>query len=157
MLVWSFLVCFVPTAPTSPCSLPGGHSQHLLDKHFDTLYLHLDLQIRADLYQHGLLADDQFKQIASLAEDTSDVFSAVSLPNNKRSALRVLIDALKYVGDRGVMGLIAVLRSDVESSCNRSSNHKIVLDQLQRDSDYILIKENWLRSLTVLDQDSYVM
>lgn len=109
------------------------------------------------MYQHGLLADDQFKQIASLAEDTSDVFSAVSLPNNKRSALRVLIDALKYVGDRGVMGLIAVLRSDVESSCNRSSNHKIVLDQLQRDSDYILIKENWLRSLTVLDQDSYVM
>lgn len=128
---------------------------YLLDKFLDnnTFYRYLDLQIRVDLFQHGLLTDDHLQQIIfSLHEDA---YSAALVPNGKRSALKILVGALNYAGNHGVMGLVAVLRkySETESS---DSCYKTVLELLLMDSDYVYIKESWLRSLTVFNQDNFM-
>ena len=144
------LLCLVySSAPTSPWE-PG--LQHILERHFNgILYKHLDLQIRAQLFQYGLLTDEQVLNIARLAENTSDIFSTASLPNTKREALRVLVDALKFAGDCGFMGLIAVLRKAAKETNGRPSSHSTVLDTLKRDDEYSVIKQSWLSSLTMFD------
>ena len=127
----------------------------MLDRHLDnnTFYRYLDLQIRVDLFQHGLLTDDHLQQIIlSLYQDS---FSAALVPNGKRNALKIIVGALNFAGNRGVMGLIAVLRRYAESDSSDSC-YKTVLDVLQKDSDYDYIKESWLRSLTVIDQDNFM-
>ena len=135
-----------PSAPTSPWA---SGLQHILERHFNgILYNHLDLQIHAQLFQYGLLTDEQLLNISRLADNTSDIFSTVSLPNTKREVLRVLVNALKFAGDRGFMGLIAVLRKETNG---RLSSHSTVLDTLKIDDEYSVIKQSWLSSLTMFD------
>ena len=128
---------------------------YLLDRYLDnnTFYRHLDLQIRVDLFQHGLLTDDHMQQIILSLHD--DAYSAALVPNGKRSGLKILVGALNYSGNRGVMGLVAVLRKYAETESSDSC-YKTVLEVLQLDSDYDYIKESWLRSLTVFDQDNFM-
>lgn len=127
---------------------------HILDRHFELLCDHLDLYLCNRLYQYGILTENNRCKIYHLAGDSTDIFrdrpasEILSVPNHRTMGLRLLVDGLKEAGDHGFMGFISALEETADST-NTLCGHRIILEALEREQEFIKIKKRWLRSLTV--------
>ena len=127
----------------------GLQLPYILDRHLMLLDDHLDLDICTYLYQYGVLNNDLRSKICELTSPDSHTLTRhPSQPSCRQMALRILVDELKANGNHGFMGLISALES-TSNPTNRMCSHRIILESLEKDRDFIKIKKKWLSSLTV--------
>ena len=111
---------------------------------------YLDLEICNYLFQYGILSNDERTQI--LALNSASVVTkarATFQPSDRATAIRILMDALKARKTHGFMALIAALQCTANTDTSLHCGHGILLENLQKDSNFLKIKQRWLSSLTV--------
>ena len=122
----------------------------ILNSYFILLEDHLDLDICDYLFQFGVLNNNERAKILSINANTN----AVSLgPNSRARAISTLIDILN-AGKKaqGFMAFVTALEYTSDNNDNSIvCGHQIILQHVQKDSDFIKIKRIWLSSLTIHD------
>lgn len=106
----------------------------------------LDLDICNYLFQYGVLNNDERSRILSL-NSPAKAHDLSSQPHCRASAISMLMEIVKAHQCHGFVGFVTALEQTIDST--QSSSHQAILDNLQKDKNFMKVKRNWLYNMTV--------